>query len=99
MCGIAGFWETGRGAVAQPEVLAGRMASAIAHRGPDDYGAWADPTAGIAFGHRRLAVIDLSPAGHQPMIPKPAHREDKLGVASPHRPSERVVELVEVGAA
>ena len=40
---------------------------AIQHRGPDDAGAWADAQAGIAFGHRRLSIIDLSPAGHQPM--------------------------------
>ena len=41
---------------------------AIEHRGPDDSGAWADAQAGIALGFRRLAVIDLSPAGHQPMV-------------------------------
>jgi asparagine synthase (glutamine-hydrolysing) len=43
------------------------MALAIQHRGPDDAGAWADAQAGIAFGHRRLSIVDLSPAGHQPM--------------------------------
>ena len=44
------------------------MADALIHRGPDDAGCWADPEAGIALGHRRLAVLDLSPAGHQPMM-------------------------------
>ncbi|MES2941757.1 MAG: asparagine synthase (glutamine-hydrolyzing), partial [Pseudomonadota bacterium] len=43
------------------------MALATAHRGPDDFGAWADEQAGIALGHRRLSIVDLSPAGHQPM--------------------------------
>jgi asparagine synthase (glutamine-hydrolysing) len=43
------------------------MTDALAHRGPDDAGAWADEDAGIVFGHRRLSILDLSPAGHQPM--------------------------------
>ena len=43
------------------------MADCIQHRGPDSDGYWEDPSAGVAFGHRRLAIIDLSPAGHQPM--------------------------------
>ncbi len=50
------------------EALATRMADTIAHRGPDDSGAWADAQAGIALGHRRLSIVDLSPAGHQPMV-------------------------------
>ncbi|MCP9910752.1 asparagine synthase (glutamine-hydrolyzing) [Cyanobium sp. BA20m-p-22] len=52
------------------EDLAGQaaaMASAIAHRGPDDSGVWCDPSAGLALAHQRLAILDLSPAGHQPM--------------------------------
>jgi asparagine synthase (glutamine-hydrolysing) len=44
------------------------MSRAISHRGPDDAGRWADPTNGIAFGFRRLAIIDLSEHGHQPMV-------------------------------
>ena len=44
------------------------MADAIQHRGPDDAGAWADAQAGIALGFRRLSIIHLSPAGHQPMV-------------------------------
>ena len=44
------------------------MADALHLRGPDDLGTWADAEAGVAFGHRRLAILDLSPAGHQPMM-------------------------------
>lgn len=45
----------------------GRMADTLAHRGPDDSGAWVDAAAGVALGFRRLSILDLSPAGHQPM--------------------------------
>ncbi len=64
MCGIAGLLGSldRRG-----EDVVRRMALAIAHRGPDDQGTWCDREAGVALGHRRLAVIDLSPLGHQPM--------------------------------
>jgi asparagine synthase (glutamine-hydrolysing) len=44
------------------------MTDPIAHRGPDDEGAWLDAEAGVALGHRRLSIIDLSPLGHQPMV-------------------------------
>ncbi len=67
MCGIAGFLALKAGP-APLEAIARRMADAIAHRGPDDHGVWADAEAGIALGHRRLSIVDLSPAGHQPMI-------------------------------
>jgi asparagine synthase (glutamine-hydrolysing) len=63
MCGLAGVVGEG----ARDAVLLARMAGEIAHRGPDDEGFWSDAEAGVAFAHRRLAIIDLSPAGHQPM--------------------------------
>ena len=44
------------------------MAALVESRGPDDSGEWTDPAAGIALGHRRLAIIDLSPGGRQPMV-------------------------------
>jgi asparagine synthase (glutamine-hydrolysing) len=44
------------------------MTDRIAHRGPDDEGAWIDPEVGVGLGHRRLSIIDLSPLGHQPMV-------------------------------
>ena len=68
MCGFAGFLQ--RGDVVAAEAMADvvtRMADTLEHRGPDDFGAWTDAAAGIALGHRRLSIIDLSPEGHQPM--------------------------------
>ena len=44
------------------------MADSLAYRGPDDHGIWADAEAGVALTHRRLSIVDLSPAGHQPMV-------------------------------
>jgi asparagine synthase (glutamine-hydrolysing) len=49
------------------------MADALSHRGPDGHGVWADPETGVALGHRRLSILDLSSAGHQPMV-SPAGR-------------------------
>ena len=66
MCGIAGYWA-GRDRPGRADIAAA-MALAIAHRGPDDSGVWVDDTAGLALGHRRLAIVDLSSAGHQPMV-------------------------------
>ena len=69
MCGIAGLLDPGWSGTAQELArLARAMARPLAHRGPDDEGTWCDGEAGVGFGHRRLAVIDLSPAGHQPMV-------------------------------
>ncbi len=64
MCGIAGILNL-NGETVSP-VLLGRMTDAIAHRGPDGEGFYINNSIGL--GHRRLAVIDTSPAGHQPMI-------------------------------
>ena len=67
MCGIAGF-VTGRSLDGNAAGILDAMTGAIAHRGPDDDGRWFDPERGVALGHRRLSILDLSPAGHQPMI-------------------------------
>jgi len=64
MCGIAGVINL-KGAPVSPVVLKG-MTDALAHRGPDGEGQWIERNVGI--GHRRLSIIDLSPAGHQPMV-------------------------------
>jgi asparagine synthase (glutamine-hydrolysing) len=68
MCGIAGILLAPH--VVDPRRLAAveTMAATLRHRGPDGSGFWLDAEAGIALGHRRLAIIDLSEAGHQPML-------------------------------
>jgi asparagine synthase (glutamine-hydrolysing) len=63
MCGIAGVLGGPR--IELPTLK--RMTRALSHRGPDDEGFWIDEEAGIGLGHRRLSIVDLSPAGHQPM--------------------------------
>lgn len=68
MCGIAGAWFPGGKDEASLIALGHRLGDAIAHRGPDDFGAWADASAGLVLSHRRLAIVDLSPEGHQPML-------------------------------
>ncbi|HEX6640964.1 MAG TPA: asparagine synthase (glutamine-hydrolyzing) [Thermoanaerobaculia bacterium] len=66
MCGLTGFVGVPQPAdVLRANVRA--MSDAIVHRGPDDSGEWLDPEHGLAFGFRRLAIVDLSEAGHQPM--------------------------------
>ncbi len=68
MCGITGFWTReylGNGQAAA--TIIDRMADSLKHRGPDDRGVWSDAEAGIHLGFRRLAIIDVSPAGAQPM--------------------------------
>lgn len=69
MCGFAGVFHCGSNAPPYDlEHTARQMADALHYRGPDDAGVWTDREAGLALGHRRLAVIDVSPQGHQPMV-------------------------------
>ncbi|HLE56147.1 MAG TPA: asparagine synthetase B, partial [Rhodothermia bacterium] len=67
MCGIAGFWSRETPSYEPTGALAAMVAS-LRHRGPDDEGRWSDPENRLHLGHTRLAVIDLSIEGHQPMI-------------------------------
>lgn len=68
MCGIAGFLESGKFNHYDMPSSLDKMRDALIHRGPDEKGSWVDQDMGIALAHRRLSVIDLSPAGSQPMI-------------------------------
>jgi asparagine synthase (glutamine-hydrolysing) len=67
MCGIAGFWTAGGVRADEAEALVRRMADVMPHRGPDDDGTFVQAAVGVAFGFRRLAILDRSPLGHQPM--------------------------------
>jgi asparagine synthase (glutamine-hydrolysing) len=68
MCGIAGFVGAAPAVAGNGDAIAEQMAASLAHRGPDDQGVWHDAEIATALVHRRLSIIDLSPAGHQPMI-------------------------------
>lgn len=69
MCGIAGFVDSSRSTSSdQLAAIAEAMAATLSHRGPDDDGVWVDASVGVALGHRRLSILDLSAAGHQPMV-------------------------------
>ncbi len=68
MCGITGFVTPGGGEKVELEARVRLMSDQMVHRGPDDSGTWVEPGAGVALGFRRLAIVDLSEAGHQPMI-------------------------------
>ncbi|WP_341702349.1 asparagine synthase (glutamine-hydrolyzing) [Ferrovibrio sp.] len=69
MCGIAGYLNFKNSHPSDHiQALIGRMNAAIAHRGPDDRGQWADPENRCHLGHTRLSILDLSSAGHQPML-------------------------------
>src|SRR5918994_4235222 len=68
MCGLAGFVDCARETPGEAlGAIATRMAETLRHRGPDSGGSWADPAAGVALGFRRLAIIDLTEDGDQPM--------------------------------
>lgn len=67
MCGIAGFWDRGDKDPRQLHPTLRRMTATLSHRGPDAGNVWVDGSVGIGLGHRRLSIIDLSPAGAQPM--------------------------------
>ncbi len=69
MCGIAGIFDRrGSGSPENLRAAAMAMAEVLAHRGPDDSGVWVEAESGIALSHRRLAIIDCDPSGHQPMV-------------------------------
>ena len=69
MCGISGAIDRRRETSAEGlRAAASAMCESLAHRGPDGQAIWVDAPAGIALGHRRLAIIDLSPTGTQPMV-------------------------------
>ncbi len=68
MCGITGFWQSGNFSIDTAKAVAEKMASRIIHRGPDDFGTWVDGSFGITLAHRRLSILELSAAGHQPMV-------------------------------
>ena len=67
MCGFAGILTTAGASRDELADCARRMIRQIVHRGPDDSGVWVDERAGLAFGFRRLAILDVSSHGHQPM--------------------------------
>src|SRR5690242_15228103 len=67
MCGIVGLMMSGAERADALEDLARGMSTLIRYRGPDDDGVWSESSAGVALGFRRLSIIDLSAAGHQPM--------------------------------
>lgn len=68
MCGFTGFYQSSSQSASDLTASLVKMTNAISHRGPDDSGTWVDVEKGIALGHRRLSILDLSPHGHQPMV-------------------------------
>lgn len=69
MCGITGFWSLTKSQTnGELTAVVTGMRDIMSHRGPDDRGEWVDQECGVALGFRRLAILDLSPTGHQPMF-------------------------------
>jgi len=68
MCGIVGFLSNSSKPLMVLENIVAGMSKEISYRGPDDAGTWVDENNGIALGHQRLSILDLSSAGHQPMV-------------------------------
>jgi asparagine synthase (glutamine-hydrolysing) len=67
VCGIAGFWDRRGTTASEMEHVLASMTATLRHRGPDDGGTFVDRSTGVGLGNRRLAIVDLSPQGHQPM--------------------------------
>ncbi len=99
MCGISGLMLLdGAQITGVPLAIARSMADTLVHRGPDSSGSWQNETGDVAFGHTRLAIVDLSEAGHQPMTSANGRwtityngelynrggLRDQLGLGSPH---------------
>ena len=84
MCGIAGLFRPGGGDESRLAGVTKRMTDALAYRGPDAEGTWTHASAGVAFGHRRLSILDLSPAGSQPAAAAsvPAFRSSVTGASA-----------------
>ena len=68
MCGITGVYRFTSVNAAELEAEVKAMTDCVSHRGPDSSGIWVDGQVGVGLGHRRLAIRDLSPTGHQPMV-------------------------------
>ena len=68
MCGFAGFIHPDGVSSSEAAHILKKQTDAISRRGPDDSGFWIDEALGVGLGHRRLAIVDLSPQGHQPMV-------------------------------
>jgi asparagine synthase (glutamine-hydrolysing) len=68
MCGIAGVWTSAAVEAVRLQSVVEQMANAVHHRGPDATGVWVDQNSGLAFGHKRLAIVDITSSGAQPMV-------------------------------